>query len=77
MPDLNRRCTIYMDEDLHRALRIQSAETGRSISELVDEAVRHQLTEDSDDLEAIGERAAEPVIPFDEVVKELERLGKL
>lgn len=73
----NRRCTIYLDEDLHRALRIQAAETGRSISQLVDEAVRRQLAEDADDLDAIRARAAEPAIPFDEVVKELKRLGKL
>ncbi len=74
---LNRRCTIYMDEELHRVLRIQAAESGRSVSELVDEAVRRQLVEDSDDLDAIRERSAEPTVPFDEVVRELKRLGKL
>jgi predicted DNA-binding protein len=77
MAKMSRRCTIYMDPEIHRALRVQSAETGRSISELIDYAVRYQLLEDLEDIQACEDRADEPSISFEEVVKELKRLGKL
>ena len=34
------RATIYLDSDLHRALRLKAASTHRSVSDLVAEAVR-------------------------------------
>ena len=35
-----KRATIYFDSALHQALRMKSAETSRSVSELVNNAVR-------------------------------------
>ena len=72
-----KRSTIYFDPEIHRALRIKSAETDHSISELVNEAVRNALFEDAEDLEAIQSREDEPVYSFEEVVKELKNSGKL
>lgn len=66
-----KRVTVYLDPMLHKALRIKALETSRSISDLINEAVRHALAEDQLDLSAFEERAAEPVIPFEEVLKEL------
>jgi plasmid stability protein len=40
----SRRATIYLDADLHRALRLKAAETDKSVSDLVNEAVRQNLT---------------------------------
>ena len=37
----NRRTTVYLDSDLHRALRLKAIETDSSISDLVNGAVRH------------------------------------
>ena len=45
-----RRATVYLDADLHRALRVKAAETDKSISDLVNTAVRLNLAEDADDL---------------------------
>jgi hypothetical protein len=72
-----KRATVYFDPDLHRALRIKSAETERSLSEIVNEAVRSALSDDADDLAAFRQRAKEPALPFENVVRELKRRGKL
>ncbi len=72
-----RRSTIYLDPELHRALRIKAAETDRSISDLVSEAVKSVLAEDADDLQAFGERASEPDLLFETVVKALKADGKI
>ena len=72
-----KRATIYFDPMLHKALRIQSAETERSISDLVNEAVRLSLAEDAEDIAAFTERAHEPDLPFDEVLKDLQQRGKI
>ena len=71
------RATIYLDSDLHRALRLKSAETEASISELVNAAVRDSLAEDADDLQAFRVRAKEPRLAFEAVVRDLKRRGKL
>lgn len=74
---MERRTTIYLDSELHKALRLKAAETERSISDLVNEAVRRNLAEDAIDLAAFEERAGEKPLPFEEVLKDLRRRGKL
>lgn len=73
----NKRATVYFAETLHRALRLKAAETDRSVSDLVSDAVKQYLADDADDLAAFDERAAEPDLPFEAVVKELRASGKL
>ena len=72
-----KRATIYFDPDLHRALRLKAAETDRSVSELVNDAVQLSLAEDAEDLAAFEERAAEPNLLFEDVVRDLKRRGKI
>ena len=73
----HKRATIYLDPDIHKALRFKSAEMERSISDLVNEAVRLRLTEDAEDLASFEERASEPNLPFEDVLKELKRRAKI
>lgn len=68
---------MYFDPAIHRALRLKAAETDRSMSELVNEAVKFSLAEDAEDLAAFEERASEPNLPFEKVVKELKKRGKI
>lgn len=77
MDQTSKRATIYFDPVLHRALRLKAAETDRSLSDLVNEAVRLSLAEDAEDLAAVDDRVAEPELPFEAVVKELRRSGKI
>ncbi|MFI5402929.1 MAG: CopG family transcriptional regulator [Planctomycetota bacterium] len=72
-----KRATIYLDTKLHRALRLKSAETDLTISDIVNEAVRVALAEDADDLAAIEDRAPEPSRPFETFLKDLRRRGRL
>jgi hypothetical protein len=77
MKTMTRRATVYLDAGLHRALRLKSAETDHSVSDLINEAVRISLREDADDLEAFARRAKEPNLNFEDVVKDMKRRGKL
>jgi hypothetical protein len=72
-----KRATVYFDETVHRALRLKAAETDQSISDLVNSAVRNTLAEDADDLAAFRERADEPALAFEDLVRDLKRRGKL
>jgi hypothetical protein len=77
MSNDNKRATVYFDPRLHLALRLKAAETDRSVSELVNEAVRLSLAEDADDLSAFEERASEPEVLFEDLVKDLRSSGKI
>ena len=72
-----KRATIYFDADLHRALRVKAAETDRSVSELVNQAVKLALAEDAEDIAAFEERRHEPNLSFEEVLKDLKNRGKI
>ncbi len=72
-----KRATIYLDPELHKALKLKAVETSKSVSELVNTAVREALAEDAEDIEAFVERAAEPLIAYDEMVKRLKKDGRL
>jgi predicted transcriptional regulator len=77
MATKTKRATIYLDPDLHKALRLKAVETSRSVSELVNEAIKEALSEDAEDLEAFDERSDEPLIGFDEMVKRLRKDGRI
>ena len=72
-----KRATVYFDPALHRALRVKAAETERSMSDLVNEAVQLSLLEDAEDFAAFEDRINEPALPFEDVVKDLKRRGKI
>ncbi len=72
-----KRATVYFDPYLHRALRLKAAATDRSISELVNDAVKAALTEDAGDIEAFEIREKEPDYAFEDAVKDLKRRGKI
>ncbi len=74
---VSKRTTVYFDSDLHKALRIKAAETDQSISDLVNAAVRRSLAEDAVDLAAFEDRAHESTVPYEDVLRELKRRGKL
>ncbi len=72
-----KRATVYLDPSLHKALRIKAASTERSLSDLVNAAIRASLAEDAEDLAAFALREREPSLSFEEVLKDLKRRGKL
>lgn len=72
-----KRATVYFDPSLHKALRVKAAQAERSLSDLVNAAVRRSLAEDADDLAEFDARAKEPDLAFEDLLKDLRRRGKL
>ena len=72
-----KRATVYFDVKLHRALRLKAAETDRSVSDLVNEAVRESLSEDAADLGAFEGRSRERRHKFEDVLKQLKQRGTI
>jgi predicted DNA-binding protein len=77
LASLSKRSTIYLDPVLHQALRLKSLETSRSMSEIINEAVKEALAEDAEDLAAFDERADEPLINYEQMVKRLKKDGRI
>ena len=73
----SKRATVYFDPDIHRALRLRAAASDKSISDMVNEAVKLTLAEDAEDLVAFDERKREPNLDFEHFVKALKRRGKI
>jgi plasmid stability protein len=77
MGTTSKRSTVYFDENLHAALRIKAAHTNRSVSDIVNDAVRLALAEDQEDLAAFHERAGEPTLSYEEFLNDLKTHGQL
>lgn len=72
-----KRATIYFDPELHKALKLKALETSRSITDLVNQAVKEALSEDAEDILAFEERKNEPLISYDQMVKKLRKDGRI
>lgn len=72
-----KRATVYFDPEIHKALRLRAAANDRSISDLVNEAVRVSLAEDAADLSAFERRNRERSESFDSFVQGMKRRGLL
>ena len=75
--DNTSRATIYLDKDLHKALRLKAADTHRSISEIVTDAIRESLREDEEDLAVVAKRSKERTMSYEEVLAALKADGKI
>ncbi len=77
MTSQTKRATIYLEPDLHKALKLKAVETSKSVSELVNDAIRESLAEDAEDTAAFEERVREPLIGYDEMVRRLKKDGRI
>jgi plasmid stability protein len=75
--DTQKRATVYFEPDVHRALRLKAAASERSISDMVNVAVKAALAEDAEDLAAFSGRKGEKSLSFDTFVQGLKRRGRL
>jgi len=71
------RATVYLDPDLHRALRLKAVETDQSISKLVNDAIKESIAEDADDIAAFELRAGERLVTYDAMIKKLKKDGRI
>ncbi len=72
-----KRTTIYLDPDLHKALKLKAVEKSVSISALINKAVRDSIIEDLEDNEAFAERVNEELISYDDMISRLKKDGRL
>jgi len=75
--DTQKRATVYFEADVHRALRLRAAASDRSISGMVNDAVKAILAEDAEDLAAFSERKGDKSLSFDTFVQGLKRRGRI
>jgi plasmid stability protein len=71
------RSTVYLESDLHNALRLKSAHSQRSMSDIVNEALRQALREDQEDLAEVRSRAQEPALSYEDFLDRLKADGTL
>ena len=72
-----KRATVYFEEDVHRALRLRAVATDRTVSDMVNEAVKIALSNDAEDLAAFSNRKNEKSLSFDTFVQGLKRRGSI
>ena len=71
------RTTIYFDPLIHKILKLKSAQTDKSVSEIVNDALRNELLEDQEDLEAFKKRESESTISYESLLEKLKSHGKI
>jgi tellurite resistance protein len=71
------RATVYLDPHLHKALRLKAVETSQSLSKLVNDAIEEALAEDAEDIAAFEQRAKEPLISYETMIKRLKKDGRI
>lgn len=77
MGAVTKRTTVYLDAAMHKALQHKALETSRSLSDLVNDAIRNTLAEDAEDLAAFEERVHEPLVTYESLLKQLKDDGRL
>jgi hypothetical protein len=75
--ETSKRVTVYFESDVHKALRLRAAASDRSVSDMVNDAVRLSLAEDAADLDAFSTRQNEKGVSFESFVSGLKRRGKI
>jgi len=73
----SKRATVYFDASVHKALRLKAAASDRSISEMVNDAVKVALAEDAEDLAALDQRSTERSVSFESLVRDLRKRGRI
>jgi len=77
MGSVATRATIYLDPELHKALRLKAVETSQSLSKLVNDAIKESLAQDAEDIAAFEERVKEPLISYETMLKRLKKDGRI
>ena len=77
MSELSKRSTIYFEPGIHQALKMRAAAANISISELVDEAVRHLMRQDQQDIAAHKDRETEKQISYEDLLNDLRKHGQI
>lgn len=72
-----KRATVYFRPDIHQAIKLKSALTDQSISDIVNDALIATLSEDEEDLRAFDEHTNDPLMTYEELLARLKADGKI
>ena len=72
-----KRSTVYIEDDLHKALKVRSYESSYSVSQLVNQALKASMLEDHEDLKSFKEREGEKPMSYEEFLKKLKASGQI
>jgi hypothetical protein len=73
----SKRVTVYLEPAVHKALRLKAAASDRSVSDVVNDAVRLSLGEYLADIEVFSTRKKERGLSFESFVTGLKRRGQI
>ena len=77
MATQSKRITIYLDEDFFNAFQLKGTVQSRSISDLVNQAVKESLAKDAENVPAFEEKVNEAVISYGEMLTKLKKEGRI
>lgn len=75
--EITKRATIYLNQQLHKALKMKAAETDTTISDLVNLSIKEMFMEDEEDLQTFKDRVEEPTITYEKLLADLKRDKKI
>jgi phage terminase large subunit len=73
--NISTKATFYLDKDLYKAFKVKAALSDKKISDLMNETLRSQMSEDEQDIKAIRNRAHDNKESYDDFLKALETDG--
>lgn len=71
------RTTFKINDTLYTMLKHQAFDSGVTVSQIVEEAVKYQILEDLEDIDDANRRVGESSLSFEKVAKQLEEDGLL
>lgn len=75
--DVYMRTTITLNDTIYKTLKIHAAQTDTTVSAIVEDAIKEQILEDLYDAQEVEKRKNNPLLPFDDLVKEFKAKGLL
>lgn len=74
---MTTKATLYLDSEMYKAFKLRAAETGHSVSALMNEALQAQLAEDAADIKTIRARQNKKETPlsYEAALEELQKNG--
>ena len=65
------RLTVYLDKDIHKSLKLKAIQSSKSVSKLINQAIINELKEDLEDIKAIRQAEKEPILSYEEFLREM------
>ena len=71
-PAEQKRATVYLDADLHRAIKTKATLSSTTMSKLISEALKDSLRDDAADIKALEDTQNERTYSLEDVLKEFQ-----